>query len=164
MRSQVLQGNEPIRSGGRSRQGEVVQTGEPAEVGRLARLIMVQVPERNTIVTQDVAEAARANQVFNISPVSRPLRDDNLGGPFSAAKLNHGRDYLRMSIDDLIAVIFHEVRLEHNPLAGQRHTLAEGLALALENAGQVGVVVGAFGDVNPPLPRLQPQPTQRLNY
>src|SRR6266851_9998396 len=105
MRFQLWQGNEHLRSGHRARQVEVFQPGEPAEVGRLARLIMVQVHERNTIVTQDVAEAARANQVFNISPVSRPLRDDNLGGPFSAAKLNHGRDYVRMSIDDLIAVI-----------------------------------------------------------
>ncbi len=51
-------------------------------------------------------------------------------------------------VDDLVAVVLDEVRLEDDALAAERHARAEVLVLAAHHVGEVGVVVADWGDVD----------------
>ena len=49
--------------------------------------------------------------------------------PFALAQFDDGGDDVRVGVDDLVAVILDEVRLEHDALALERHRCAEVLVL-----------------------------------
>ena len=68
--------------------------------------------------------------------------------PSRLAQLDDGRDDVRVGVDDLVAVVLDQVRLEHDALARERHARAEVLVLPAEDVGEVGVVVADRGDVD----------------
>ena len=96
-------------------------------------------------MAQHVAQAAGRDQVLDVAPVARPLGDDDLGRPFAPAQLDDGGDDVRMGVDDLVAVVLDQVRLEDDALALQRHLGAEMLVLPVHHVGEVGVVIGRRG-------------------
>ena len=121
---------------------------QPAEVDRLDRLVVVEVDERDLVMAQHVAEAAGGDEVFDVAPVAGAFRDQHLGGALAAAQFDHGGDDVRMRVDDLVAVVLDEVRLEDDALALERNALAEVLVLPAHHVGEVGVVVADGGDVD----------------
>ena len=100
------------------------------------------------MMAKDVAQAAGGHQVFDIAAVAWPFGNDDVRRPFAPAEFDGCRNHVRMGIDHFVAVIFDNIGLDDDPLPGQGDTLPKSLILALEGAGQVGVVVSDWRDVN----------------
>ena len=110
---------------------------------------MIEIDEGHLVVAQHIAEAAGRDEILDVAPVSRPLGDDDLRGSFALAQLDDGGDDVRIRVDDLVAMILDEVRLEDDTLAGQSGTrVAEMLVLTAHHVGEVGVVIADRRDVD----------------
>ena len=92
-------------------------------------------------MAEDVAEATGLNEVFDIPPVPRPFGDNDLFGTFRLAQFDDRRDDERVRVDDLVAVVLDEVRLEDDALAAERNLGAKGLVLFADDFRQVAVVI-----------------------
>src|ERR1043166_7993596 len=97
---------------------------------------------------EDIAEAALADEVFDIAPVSGAFRDDDIGCPLALAKLDDCGHDARIGVDHLVAMPFDEIRLQNDAFPFERHGGAEMLVLRLQDTGEVGVVGWRFRDVD----------------
>jgi len=77
-------------------------------------------------MTKDVPKTAGLDEILDVAPVSWAFRNEDLGSAFRFAQLDGGRDYVRVGVDHLIAMIFHQVGLENHSLVGQGHNPAVG--------------------------------------
>ena len=73
-------------------------------------------------MAQDVAESAGADQVLDLAAMPRAFGDEDLRGPFPLAQFDDSRDDIGVRIDDLVAVVFDQVRLSTTrlPASGTR--------------------------------------------
>ena len=116
-------------------------TGTPAPSSRprfgvLTGSSWLRSTNRTPCLPQHVAQAALVDEVLDVPPVPRPLGDDDLAGPLALAQLDDGVDDARVGVDDLVAVVLDQVRLEDDALARERHVLAEVLELLLQDVGE----------------------------
>src|SRR5207244_12241369 len=88
------------------------------------------------------------NQILDIAPMPWSLSDDHFGRSCAPAQLNGSGNDERMGVDDAIAVIFDQIGLDDDPLAGQGHALPERCILSLKHVSEVGVVVAGRGNVD----------------
>src|SRR5262249_34521333 len=96
----------------------------------------------------DVTEPARGDEVLDIPPVPGPFGHDDFRRSFALAQLDHRGDDVRVGVDDLVAMVLDEVRLEDDPFALEGHLRTESLILPLDRIGAVGVVVPDGSDVD----------------
>ena len=83
----------------------------PSEIGRLDRLIVVEVNKADTVMAKDIAKAAGSHQVFDIATVAGTLGHNNFSGSLALAQFNGGRNDMGMRIDDPIAMVFDQIGL-----------------------------------------------------
>src|ERR1700687_5758500 len=96
---QLGQGNEDVRRDDRLSDEQVIQLRQAAEVKQLNLLVVIEIDQGDVVMAKDVAQAAGADQMLDITAMTGPLGDDNLRGSFAPAQFNGGGDHMRMRVD-----------------------------------------------------------------
>ena len=100
-----------------SRQIQMFQPRQPAQIRRLDRFIVIQIDQFRLVMAEHVAQTGRGCQVFQIAPMAGPFSDDDLGRSLAPAKLNDGRNDARIGVNHFVAMVLDQVRLQHDALA-----------------------------------------------